>query len=160
MRHKTGIDTIVHDTFVLGATVSLLLPVALHGENLYEANEDVDHIEFESDRLPDGVPGNSTCLGHTSVVQDFLSVVENETAEHGETTVQRNGLSDREATHAQRECHRSERAQRHDGDTGEERPTHVQILVVLGCSPHVGQGTDDAACVQRGSSQQCGGQEE
>ena len=38
MRHTTGIDTIVHDTFVLRATVSLLLPVALHGENLYETN--------------------------------------------------------------------------------------------------------------------------
>ena len=35
--------------------------------------QDVDHIELEPDGLPDGVPGDSTCLGHTSVVQDFLS---------------------------------------------------------------------------------------
>jgi len=144
MQQTTGIDTIcqifmVHDTFTLEATTFLLLPVALHGEDLYEADEDVDHIEFESDRLPDRVPGDSTRLGHTSVVQDFLSVIENETAKHGKATVQRDGLSDRKATHAQRKSHRSERAQRHDGDTGEERPTHIQILVVLGCSSHIRQ---------------------
>lgn len=78
-----------------GATAVLLLPAALHGENLHEADaidgrqnsegvdgirtqdiQDVDHIEFESDRLPDRVPCDSTCLGHTSVIQDFLSAGE------------------------------------------------------------------------------------
>ena len=35
--------------------------------------QDVDHIKFESNGLPDRVPGDSTCLSHTSVVQDLLS---------------------------------------------------------------------------------------
>jgi len=38
--------------------------------------QDVDHIEFESDRLPDRVPGDNSCLGHTSVLQDLLSAGE------------------------------------------------------------------------------------
>jgi hypothetical protein len=87
------------------------------------------------------------------LVQEQNALVEDETAEHGKTTVQRNGLRDCEATHAQRKSHRSEGAQRHNGDAGEERPTHVQVLVVSGCSPHVGQGTDNTTRVQRGSSQ-------
>jgi hypothetical protein len=32
------IAVMVHDTLILRKTVFLLLPVALHGENLYEAN--------------------------------------------------------------------------------------------------------------------------
>lgn len=35
--------------------------------------QDVDHIEFESDRLSDGVSGDRTCFGHSGVVQYFLS---------------------------------------------------------------------------------------
>ena len=35
--------------------------------------QDVDHVEFESDGFPDRVPGDSTRLSHTSVMQDFLS---------------------------------------------------------------------------------------
>lgn len=72
----------------------LLLPIALHGEDLYEANaidgcqnsnaekvgaehiQDIDHVEFESDGLPDRVPGDNTRLSHTSVVQNFLSTGE------------------------------------------------------------------------------------
>ena len=71
----------------------LLLPVAVLGENLYETNasrrlrqnrkmhrvgmgeqdvQDVDRIEFESDRFPDRISRDNTCLGHTSVVQDLL----------------------------------------------------------------------------------------
>lgn len=88
------------------------------------------------------------------------ALVENETAKHGKATVQRNRLRDREAAHTQRKSHRSESAQRHDGDTGEEGSTHIQILVVLGRSPHVRQGTDDTARVQRGSSQQRRSEEE
>lgn len=89
---KDRYTSIVDNTVVLDAFVFLLLPVALHGEDLHETNagrrpskpinaehiqaqdlQDVDHIEFESDRLPDWVPGDNTCFGHTSVVQYFLS---------------------------------------------------------------------------------------
>ena len=97
MRQTIGIDTLrptsIYTTLSSSLRPSfLLLPVALHGEDLYEANamdgcqnsndaekagakcvQDVDHIEFESDGLPDRVPGNSTRLSHTSVMQDFLS---------------------------------------------------------------------------------------
>ena len=78
-----------------GATAVLLLPATLHGENLHEADaidgrqnsegvdgirtqdiQDVDHIEFESDGLPDRVPGDRARLGHASVVQDFLGAGE------------------------------------------------------------------------------------
>jgi hypothetical protein len=80
-------------------------------------------------------------------------LVEDETTKDGKTAIQRNGLRDRKAAHAQRKSQRSKRAQRHYGDTGEERATHVEILVVLSRSPHITQGTNDATGVQRGSSQ-------
>ena len=88
------------------------------------------------------------------------ALVENETAEYGKTTVQRNCLSDGQTAHTQRKRHRGEGAQRHDGDTSQEGTTHIQILVILRCSPHVRKGTDDTARVKRGPSQQCGRQEE
>ena len=52
-------------------------------------------------------------------------LVENETAKHGETTVKRNRLSDSQSAHTQRKSHRSERAQRYDGDAGEEGSAHI-----------------------------------
>jgi len=43
---------------------------------------------------------NGIRLIQVSFVRGRNVLVENETTEHGETTVQRNGLRDREATHA------------------------------------------------------------
>ena len=65
----------------------------------------------------------ATLKFHREVRCDAL--VENETAKHGEAAVQRNRLSDREATHTQRKSHRSERTQRYDGDAGEEGSAHI-----------------------------------
>lgn len=64
-------------------------------------------------------------------------LIENATAKHGKTTVQRHGFRNSETTHTQRKSQWSESAQRHDRNAGEEWSTHVQIRVVLGCCPYV-----------------------
>jgi len=68
MDRYTSPNINVHNSHPRCICLFLLLPIALHGEDLYEANEDIDHIELESDRLPDRVSSDSTRLSHTSVV--------------------------------------------------------------------------------------------
>lgn len=45
-----------------------LLLLTVVGEKLNEANEDVYHVKFEADGLPDRVPPDSACLSQASVV--------------------------------------------------------------------------------------------
>ena len=75
--------------------ISLLLPVAPLGKNLYEADasrrryenlkklemkvwdiQDVDYVKFKADGFPERVPPDSTSLGHTGVMQNLLSTDE------------------------------------------------------------------------------------
>jgi len=40
----------------------LLSPVVLHGEDLHDANKNIEHIELEANCLLHGITGNNTAL--------------------------------------------------------------------------------------------------
>lgn len=58
------------------------------------------------------------------------SLKENESAEHCQTAVERDGLRDCQTAHTEGESQRSEGTQSHDGNTSEKRTSPVEILVI------------------------------
>lgn len=57
-------------------------------------------------------------------------LVENETTEDSETTVEGDRLGDGQAAQTERQGHWSQRAQSNDGNTSEKGTAHVEVLVI------------------------------
>ena len=71
-------DTLVYDywlqgrCFLTNAEKRLLFPVSLHTKDLHETNENVDHIELETDGFSKRVTLHQTLLNHPSMLQYLL----------------------------------------------------------------------------------------
>jgi hypothetical protein len=78
-----------------------------------------------------------------------LYVVEDETAEDGESSVECNGLRDGERSHGgDGKDHGCERRESDNGQSGEKRSSHVEVLVVLGRGANEAKRSDDTESVE------------
>ena len=106
--------------------------VAAHAQNLDHTDEDVDEVQLKADGLVDNVLANQASLGHAGMVKDLLDVVEGETTEDGETTVQPDLLGPHQSAGGSGgEDERSETGESDDGHTSEQRSTQVHVLLLL-----------------------------
>lgn len=118
----------------------------LHHQDLDHSDEDVQEIQLKGDGLVDGITAHDTSLGETSVVQNLLDVVESETTEDGETTIQPDALGKGNGSDGGGgEDERSEAGDGDNGSTGEERATDVEVLLLLS------SGTDERQTAHHGN---------
>ena len=143
-----------------GGVTCSLAPVLLHAEDLDHPDKDVDKVKLEADRLGKGVAADHAGTSHLGVLQDALRVVEHEGTKDGKTTVERDGLGSGKGTEGStRKEHGCERGECHNRDTGKQRATHPEELVVLSSGTHVAETADQTSRV-KGSARKDGRVEE
>jgi hypothetical protein len=112
----------------------LLPPVLAHAQNLDHADEDVDEVQLKVDGLIDRVLGDQALLSQTCMVEHLLHIVERETAEDCESSVQPDVLSEHESPcGSSGQDERGETREGDNGDSSEERAAKIEVLVCLGC---------------------------
>lgn len=113
-------------------TPSLPPVVVPHSKDLNHTDENVDKIQLEANALVDNIALHHTPLCHAGVGQDLLDVVQGETTEDSETTVQPDFVRPgKGASGSGGEGEWSKTGKSDDSDTSEQRSTEVQVLLLL-----------------------------
>lgn len=137
--------------------IRLTAIVALHSQNLDHADEDVDEIQFKADALIDNIAADQASLGHASVVQDLLNIVEGEATEDGKTPIQPDLLRPHQgAGSSGGKDERGESRESNNGHTGKERSTEVQVFLLLGRGTDKGDRAHHSNGVQTSAGKQSG----
>lgn len=138
-------------------TSSLSPVVVPHSKDLNHADENVDKVQFKANALVDNVTLRQAPLRHAGVGQDLLDVVQGETTEDSEATVQpdlvRPGKS---ASGSGGEGERGKTGKSDDGDTSEQRSTEVQVLLLLGGGANEGNRTHHSNRIEASTGEKGG----
>lgn len=130
----------------------LLPPALLHHQDLDHPDEDVQEVQLERDALVDRVPLDHAPLSKSRVVEHLLYVVERETTEHSQSSVQPDILSKGQGSDGGGGDNQGREARGHDDScAGEEGTTDVQVLLLLGCRANDGDGAHHGHGVQAGA---------
>lgn len=131
-----------------------LPPVVLaHAQDLDHTDEDVDEVQLKADTLVDDILANQASLSHASVVEDLLDIIEGETTEDSETTVQPDLLGPHQsAGGSSGEDKRSETGESDNGHTSEQRSTKVHVLLLLSSGTDESNGTHHSSGVKTSAS--------
>lgn len=112
--------------------LDLLPPVLLHHKDLDHADKNVEEVELQGDAFVDRVTAHHTSLGEAGVVENLLDIVQGETAEYGQTTVEPQVLGEGERAHSGDGDHERGKSRcGHDSSTSQEGTTNVQVLFLL-----------------------------
>lgn len=113
--------------------------VVAHAQDLDHTDEDIDEVQLKADTLVDDILADQASLSHAGVVENLLDVIEGETTEDSETTVQPDLLRPQQsAGGSSGEDERSETGESDNGHTSEQRSTQVHVLLLLS------SGTDES----------------
>jgi hypothetical protein len=131
--------------------------VALHTENLYHTNKDVDEVKFEANTLVDWVSADYTALSKTSAVQDFLDVIESEAAKDSKTSIEPDTLRPHQRTSGSGwENERSKTGNSDNGNTCKKGTAEVEVLLLLGSGTDKSDRTHHTNGVEAGTGEQSG----